>query len=87
MAQRKQIQLVSMRMQVQSLALLSGLRIRHCCGVGHRHSLDPGWLWVQLQLDLTRENPIPLGGGPKKKKKKKKKSFIMIYTFTQYILT
>ena len=30
-AQWKQIQLVSMRMRVQSLASLSGLRIWHCC--------------------------------------------------------
>ena len=28
--QRKQIQLISMRMWVQSLALLSGFGIRHC---------------------------------------------------------
>ena len=31
MAQQKQIQLGTMRVQVPSLALLSGLRIRHCC--------------------------------------------------------
>ena len=31
MAQWKWIWLVAMRMQVQSLALLSGVRIRHCC--------------------------------------------------------
>ena len=30
-SQQKQIQPVTMRLQVQSLALLSGLRIRHCC--------------------------------------------------------
>ena len=30
-SQQKQIQLVTMRMKVQSLALLSGLRIQHCC--------------------------------------------------------
>ena len=29
-AQQKRIQLVYMRIQVQSLALLSGLKIRHC---------------------------------------------------------
>ena len=36
--QRKRIQLVSVRMRVRSLTLLSGLRIQHChsCGVGHR---------------------------------------------------
>ena len=31
MAQQLQAQLVSMRMQVESLAPVSGLRIRHCC--------------------------------------------------------
>ena len=31
MAQQKQIQLASLRMWVQAPALLSGLRIRHCC--------------------------------------------------------
>ena len=31
MAQRKQIRLVSMRMQVQSLTLLQGSGIWHCC--------------------------------------------------------
>ena len=36
MAQQKQISLASMRMQVQSLALLSGLRIQHCRELGCR---------------------------------------------------
>ena len=40
-AQRKQIQLVSIRMQVQSLAFLRGLRIQHC------HEL-----WCRLQTQL-----------------------------------
>ena len=31
MAQPKQIQLGTMRLQVQSLALLSGLKTRRCC--------------------------------------------------------
>ena len=38
-------QLVSMRIQVQSLTLLSGLRIQHCL-VGHRCCLDPMLLWL-----------------------------------------
>ena len=42
MAQQEQIQLVSMRMWVQSLALLSGLRIRHY------HEL---WCRSQMPLD------------------------------------
>ena len=36
MAQWKQIQLVSMRMQVLSLASLSGLRIQRCRELWHR---------------------------------------------------
>ena len=41
MAQWKQIQLVSMRMQVQSLALFSGLKIWCCLEV-----------WCRLQMRL-----------------------------------
>ena len=36
---------VSVRMQVRSLASLSGLRIQHCC-VGHRCGSDPALLWL-----------------------------------------
>ena len=34
--------------EVQSLPLLSGLRIWDAmsCGVGRRHSLDPAWQWL-----------------------------------------
>ena len=59
MVQWKRIQLGTMRLQVQSLALLSGLRIRWCrsqtwlgssvavsCGVGCRRGLDPVLLWL-----------------------------------------
>ena len=42
MAQRKQIQLGTMRLQVQSLALLRGLRIRHCCELWYRLQTWPG---------------------------------------------
>ena len=41
MVQQRQIQLGTMRLQVQSLALLSGLRIWHCCE-----------LWCRLQTLL-----------------------------------
>ena len=44
-----------MRTQVQSLALLSGLRIRRCrelC-VGRRCSLDPPLLWLWCRLAAT----------------------------------
>ena len=39
---------VSMRVQVQSPASLTGLRIQHAvsCGVGHRCGLDLGFLWL-----------------------------------------
>ena len=47
-----QTHLVSMRMQVQSLVLLSGLRIWYCrelC-LGRRHGLDPALLWLWCRL-------------------------------------
>ena len=42
-----------MRMWVQSLAPLSGLRIQRC-GIGHRHGWDGKllWLWCRPQLRL-----------------------------------
>ena len=67
MAQWKQIQLVTMRFWVRSLALLSGLRILCCCGVG----------W-QLQFQFCPPPPPKPGNlhmpecSPKKKKRKKK---------------
>ena len=58
-----------MRMHVQSLASLSGLRIQmariwHCCscGVGQ---------WLQLRFDPILETTICHGCSPKKTKKKK----------------
>ena len=46
MVQQKRIQLVSMRMRVRSLALFSGLRIRHCHELWCRSQtgLDPALL-------------------------------------------
>ena len=41
MAQGKRIQLGTMRLQVRSLASLSGLRIQHCREL---------WCWSQMQL-------------------------------------
>ena len=79
MAQWKQIQLVTMRSQVQSLASLSGLRIWHCCE-----------LWCRLQMQLrsgmavalassyssdstpSPETSVYHGYGPKKTKKEKR---------------
>ena len=70
-AQQKRTQLVSMRMQVQSLASLSGLRIQHCpvsCGVGCRCSLDlvAVCLWHRLAataLIRTLAWEIPYASG------------------------
>ena len=71
--------LVCMRMQVQSLALLSGLRIRVAmsCGVGHRHGPDPMLLWLWCRQAAAA--PIQSLGtficrrcSPKKTKRKKK---------------
>ena len=50
--------LVSMRMQVRSLASLSGLRIWHCRDLWCRSRmwLDPVLLWLQLWFDLQPWN-------------------------------
>ena len=61
MAQWKKIQLGTMRLQVESLALLSGLRNRCCHELWYRLQMwlgsgvavavaGIGW-WLQLQLD------------------------------------
>ena len=44
-----------MRLRVQSLRLLSGLTIRHCCelGVGCRRGSDPEVLWLWCRLAAT----------------------------------
>jgi len=70
--------LVSMRMQIRILALLSELRIRHCGG-GHRCSSDPEllWLWrrsaaAALIWPLTWELPYSTGAAVKKAKTKTK---------------
>ena len=60
--QWKRIRLGTMRLQVQSLASLSGLRILHCCGCGVGH-------WLQLQL----EPPYAEGAALKDKKTNKPK--------------
>ena len=80
MVQWKQIQLGNMRLQVRSLASLSGLRILCChelCGVGHRCSLDPVLLG-DYSSDLTPSlgTSICHGCGPKKTKDKKKERIL-----------
>ena len=79
MAQQLQTQQVSMRTQVWSLALLSGLRIQHCCelcGVGQRCGLDPEllWLWrrpaaTALIRPLAWEPPYSMCVSPPKRRK------------------
>ena len=80
MAQWKQIQLVSMSIWVQSLALLSelGSSIAVGCGVGHRGDSDPELLWPWCWLavvapiqPLTWELPHAMDSALKRKKKKK----------------
>ena len=71
-----------MRLHVQSLALLSGLRIRCCrgCGVGCRCSSDPAllWLWCSSAAaapigPLAWQSSYATSVALKDKKKKKKK--------------
>ena len=80
--QQKQIWLAFMRMQVRSLASISGLRIWCCCGcgVGHRHGLDLAllWLWYRpaataLNQPVAWEPPYAVRVALKKDQKKKKK--------------
>ena len=68
--QWRRIRLVSMRMQVRSLALVSGSGIWRCvsCSVGRRHSSDLAlqWLWCRLAAvapiqPLAWELPYALG--------------------------
>ena len=78
MAQRKRIQLGTMRLWVQSLALISGLRIQCChelwCRLQtqfrHRHS-SLLWLWCRMVAvapfpPLTWELPHAIGVALKK---------------------
>ena len=71
-----------MRLQVRSLALLSGLTIQCClgCGVGCRRSSDPVLLWLWWRPAATApiqplvwEPPYATGAALEKTQKKKKK--------------
>ena len=96
-AQQKRIRLASVRIQVPSLASLSGLRIQRCmsCGVGHRCGSDLTWLWHRpASTALIRPHPLAwepqyaAGTALKRKKKKKKKTeneVIHIYYMYIYI--
>ena len=76
-AQQLQSWLVSMRMQVWDLALLSGLRIRHCLKLQLRSCVAVAVAQADScssDSTLSLEISICRGCGPKKAKKKKKKS-------------
>ena len=75
----KRIWLVSMRMHVWSLVLLSGLRIWFAmsCGVGHRCSSDPALLWLWCRpgatapiQSLALEPPYAIATALKRQKKR-----------------
>ena len=81
MAQQKKFYLGTMRLQVLSLALLNGLRIRSgiavSCGVGRRCSSDLAllWLWhwpaaIPLIRSLAWVPPYAVGAALKGQKKK-----------------
>ena len=78
---RKRIQLISMRMRVQSLVSLRGLGIRrgHDLWCMSQKQLGSGWLWrrpaavAPIHLTPVLGTSICRGCGPKKKKKKEKK--------------
>ena len=67
MAQRKQIQLGTKRLRVQSLASLSGLRIWRCCELWCRAAAEA------LIRPLAWEPPYATSMALKSKKRKKKK--------------
>ena len=76
--QWKQTRLISMRTRVQSMALLSGLRIQRCSELwcGCRHSLDPSLQrpWRRLATiapirALAWELPYATGAALKSKNK------------------
>ena len=82
MAQQKRIRLGTMRLQVRSLALLSGLRIRVAvsCGGGHRRGSDPTLLWLWRKpvatapiRPLAWESPYAAGAAQEMAKKDKNK--------------
>ena len=82
MAQQKQIQLGTMRLQVWSLASLSGLGsgVAVSCGVGRRRGSDLGLLQLWRRLAavaliglLAWEPPYALGKALKSEERKKRK--------------
>ena len=85
MAQWKQIRLGTIRLQVQSLALLSGLGsgVAVSCGIGHRRCSDPTllWLWcrpaaIALIQPVAWELPYAANAALKKAKKERKYQYV-----------
>ena len=84
--QRKRIRLVSMRMRVRSLALLSGLGIQYCCELWYRSQMQLGRILQQLQLQfqpLAWKLPYAVGAALKKQKKKKKRLKTSLHMVSQ----
>ena len=100
MAKGKQIWLITMRMQVQSLASLSGLRIWGCheLGVGCRCSLDlvrpvaTASIW-SLAWEFPYATDVALKRQTNKQTKGMREESILVYvtklnmTYEKYILT
>ena len=57
----KKSAIVSMRIWVQSLALLIGLRIWHCCKLYHRCGLDLAFLWLWCRSAIAAPICLALG--------------------------
>ena len=81
------------RTTMLSLSSFSGLRsgVTMSCGVGHRHSLDPSWLWHRLATAalirlLAWELPYCCRCGPKKKKKKYDLAILLLGKYLQKII-
>jgi len=76
-----------MRMWVPSLALINGLRIRHCCGVGCRRVSDLVLLWLWYSLAATGLiRPLawePPYAADETLKSKKKKSWLKSFCIQQ----
>ena len=81
--------LVSVRMRVQSMALLSGLRIRCCCKLQHRSQMQiKSRIAVAVVSTASSNLPPSLGtsichrcGSKKKKREKKKEAKISVFNY------
>ena len=87
MAQRVKNLTVSMRMWVQSLASISGLRMQHCCKLWCRlqMQLGSGVAMTVVQACSGSSNSTPSPGtsmcyrcGPKRKKEKERKKYGLV---------